>query len=287
MSVPGHLIDGLRLSIDNFELRKLFGLCVLVGLPFLLGAQNPVNVQNLADSTDSLEKGAEQGPFLSGQASRQPSEFETQYQIQILQQEVLELRGLIEQLNHELAEMKRLQENRYLDVDSRLQALGDDSRGSSAVIPAFPTDRNNEGVLGPESSGITSEEGLYESALARIRIRDYDSAIADLKKLIETFPEGTFAPNAYYWLGEVYAAKPEPAYEKARQALAQVISFFPDHRKVPDAAFKLGKVYHLMGDCDRARELMENVVEKYKGKSVSRLADNYLREKLRDKINCK
>lgn len=269
--------------------RLLLGYCVVVALPLLMGAQNPVIVQNLADPTDS-SRGAEQGSLSSDQSSDQSSgqssEFESQYQIQILQQEVLELRGLFEQLNHELAEMKRLQENRYLDVDSRLQALGTRAQGSDGSGVArddnlsIPTNRSNTEKLVSSTENVGSEDSLYESALARIRIRDYDSAISDLKKLIAQYPDGTFAPNAYYWLGEVYAAKPEPDYEKARQSLAQVISFFPDHRKVADAAFKLGKVYHLMGDCDRARELLENVVEKHKGKSVSRLADTYLREKL-------
>ena len=84
-------------------------------------------------------------------------------------------------------------------------------------------------------------------------------------------------------MGEVYAAMPTPEYENARQAFVQVITFFPDHRKVPDAAFKLGKVHHLMGDCDKAKELLSKVVEQYQGKSVAKLASSYLRDGM---VNC-
>jgi TolA-binding protein len=98
--------------------------------------------------------------------------------------------------------------------------------------------------------------------------------------MIAQYPDGSLAPNAYYWLGEVYAAKPQPDYEAARKALAQVITFFPEHRKVPDAGFKLGKVYHLMGDCVRAKELLERVMDQNPGKSVSKLAETYLRDNI-------
>ncbi|MDZ7687055.1 MAG: tetratricopeptide repeat protein [Gammaproteobacteria bacterium] len=100
--------------------------------------------------------------------------------------------------------------------------------------------------------------------------------------MVEQFPEGKLTANAYYWLGEVHAARPEPDYERARQALVQVIDYFPESRKVPDAAFKLGKIYHLMGDCERAKETLSRVARDHSGKSVGNLARSYLN----DKVDC-
>lgn len=256
--------------------RRLFvASLVVTGIPFLMGAQNPVAVESLSEPAESSLSAGSAGAAENGAG------FESQYQLQVLQQEVLELRGLIEQLNHEIAEMKRLQENRYLDVDARLQAIGSQAGSQTGGLPDLP-ESGKRSSKNTQPANTKTEKGLYESALAKIRGREYDGAISDLQGLIERYPDGSFTANAYYWLGEIYAAKPVPDYEKARQSLAQVISFFPDHRKVPDAAFKLGKVYHLMGDCDRARELLENIVEKHQGKSVARLAETYLR----DKLNC-
>jgi tol-pal system protein YbgF len=123
---------------------------------------------------------------------------------------------------------------------------------------------------------------LYDTARKLIQNKQYDMAISQLRAVISQYPDGVYAPNAYYWLGEVFQAKPEPDLDSARESLEQVIQFFPEHRKVPDAAFKLGKVYHLLGDCERATVLLSQIVDIHQGKSVATLAENYLR----DKVSC-
>ncbi|MCB1692770.1 MAG: tetratricopeptide repeat protein, partial [Pseudomonadales bacterium] len=216
---------------------------------------------------------------------------ETQYQLQLMQQDVLELRGMVEQLQHQLKQIQSTQEDRYLELDSRFQALSSQLQGGASVMPAKDAGTNAQAGSG-EIADVTKEEKidsksrtektLYETALELIRRRQYELAIGQLQAVIDQYPQGDFTANAYYWLGEVYAAKPNPEYEKARQALAQVITFFPDNRKVPDAAFKLGKVYHLMGDCQSKKKKLEQVARDYKGTSVGKLAEAYLR----DKIDC-
>ncbi len=205
------------------------------------------------------------------------SPMENQYQMQLLQQEVMELRGVVEELSFELERIKTTQDDRYLELDARLQQV---LKAATAEPP--PTQVVTPNVIPGDGGPLMDEKTSYDTALQLIRNRQYELAITQLESVIARFPDGDYAANSYYWLGEVYAAKPTPDYEKARQALAQVITFFPDHRKVPDAAFKLGKVYHLLGDCERATELLNQVIQQNEGKSVSKLADTYLRES----VNC-
>ena len=110
---------------------------------------------------------------------------------------------------------------------------------------------------------IPSEKALYDTAHELIRNRQYEMATEQLQATIESYPNGRLSANVYYWLGQAYAAMPRPEYEKSRQALTQVIAFYPEHQKVPDAAFKLGTVHHLLGDCSRARELLNQVIEQH------------------------
>ena len=203
---------------------------------------------------------------------------ESQYQLQLLHRDVMEVRGILEELKFELARVKAIQEDRYLELDSRLQEL------LKSRVETWPQRADTGGVADPDTAKTTTananldEKSLYDTSLQLIRNRQYDLAITQLESLIARFPDSQVIANAYYWLGEVYAAKQPPDYEKARQALAQVITFFPDHRKVPDAAFKLGKVYYLLGDCERAVELLKGVSKQHAGKSVAKLADTYLHE---------
>ncbi|MBD3648733.1 MAG: tetratricopeptide repeat protein [Pseudomonadales bacterium] len=268
--------------------------CILAaGTPFVYGASSSAIVVESRSNddawraTDSRQQPTEL-PFRPP-VEEQPSGTgggEAQYQIQLLQQEVQELRGQVEKLEHEMSTMRATQEDRYLELDSRFQNLMQQLEGRSAPAMDLDLDEESGGPTsrpGSATGGASSEEQrMYESALEMIRNREYDGAIAQLKKTIEQHPNGQYTANAYYWLGEVYAAKPEPEYENARQALAQVITYFPEHRKVPDAAFKLGKVYHLMGDCKRAADILNQIIDQQRGRSVAKLAESYLRDKVGD-----
>lgn len=244
-------------------------------------AVNPITVESLT---------LEEKPFIEPVIEASAPGIETVYQTQVLQQEVQELRGLVEELSHRVQQMKSRQADRYLELDRRFEDFRKQMgrRGQLGIeSPVAGKNTNVESVAGgdretqdQEDLSAANEKSLYDTALEFIRNRQYDMAIKQLDTVIARYPEGQYAPNAYYWLGEVYAAKPDPDYELARQSLAQVISFFPDHRKVPDAAFKLGKVYHLMGDCVRARDILTQVVQQHQGTTVARLAETYLRDKV-------
>lgn len=207
------------------------------------------------------------------------------YQMQVLQQEVMSLRGLVEQLSHDLQKSKSIQEDRYLELDRRLQsqptvalsvALSDSVEVSADLSLATDSDADTPIV----ADEIKPEQSYYDQGRTLILARDYDQAIASLRLVIEHYPIGVYAPNAYYWIGEVHAAKPEPDYEAARQALVQVIKSYPDSNKVPDAAFKLGKVYHLMGDCQRAKASLSDVAKTYSTKSAGKLAERYVLDQI-------
>ena len=207
------------------------------------------------------------------------------YQMQVLQQEVMSLRGMVEQLSHDLQKSKSIQEDRYLELDRRLQsqptvalsvALSDSVEVSADLSLVSDSDADTPIV----DDEIKPEQSYYDQGRTLILARDYDQAIASLRLVIEHYPIGVYAPNAYYWIGEVHAAKPEPDYEAARQALVQVIKSYPDSNKVPDAAFKLGKVYHLMGDCQRAKASLSDVAKTYSTKSAGKLAERYVLDQI-------
>ena len=233
--------------------------------------QSPIIVESLEAEIPVVTE-TPQEQILEEAASKPRSGSEIQYQMQILQEEVMTLRGLVEQLSYEIQRHKGIQDDRYLELDRRLQNLGT----APATASTDQTIDNEPAVDEEIAAQDQSEQSLYDAGLASIKARQFEDAIDQLKRLIEQYPDGEFTANAYYWIGEVHAAMPQPDYEQARQALVQVIDGFPGNNKVPDASFKLGKVYHLMGDCSRAKAFLQQVATSYASKSAGQLAERYL-----------
>ncbi len=222
------------------------------------------------------------------------------YQMQRLQQEVLQLRGLVEEQAFEIKRLKQQRMDDYLDLDRRLAALTGGDVGSRGVVPvgdgtspsgqvesaagslkavqAVNIDGQQAKVSlvsqSPEPVAIVGETESYRQAYSLLKQRQIEQAVAAFSQHLDDFPEGKYAANAQYWLGEIYLLKKE--LEPARQWFSQLLQSFPSHRKVADAKYKLGTVYDLLGDKVKARQLLDEVAAS--NESAARLAKNYIRK---------
>lgn len=210
------------------------------------------------------------------------------YQSQVLQEEVRMLRGLVEELSHELQQVKQRQMDDYLDLDRRLSALtAGNSAGQPAVqtrvaeqkiapSPILPSDPSNTSSAASQATAPANTAEMkanYDNASdLLLKQRDTEGAALAFKQHVVDFPASPYVANAYYWLGEIYLLQGQD--ELARQAFTAVVEQHVGHSKTMDASFKLGKIYHQLGDNKRARELLE-IVTKSTGRA-SRKAQSYL-----------
>ncbi len=198
---------------------------------------------------------------------------ELYYQVQVLQQEVLQLRGMVEQQTFEIKKLKQQRLDDYLDLDRRVSQLSKGSANTTSVPPSS----NGSATVKPRQTVVGSspdEMKRYRAAMNLVlKEQRYDQAIVSLKKHLEDFPSGRFTANSKYWLGEVYLEKKE--YEEARQWFSRVLGEHPDHNKVPDTQYKLGVVYHMLGDLATAKNLLEKVSQSES--NAARLASSYLK----------
>lgn len=196
-------------------------------------------------------------------------------QLQAMQVEMQELRGLVEEQGHQLKRLAQEQKEQYLDIDRRLMALG----GQAGT--AGGTSSNGESaapVSAVRPGGATTERDAYTRAFDLTREKRFPEAIDGFNQLVVDFPNGPYTPNAFYWLGELYLALPEPDLEKSRQSFTQVVTMYPTHQKVPDALYKLGVVYDRMGEQDQARTYFTRVQSEYGDSPAARLARSYAAE---------
>lgn len=193
------------------------------------------------------------------------------FQLQTLQQEVQQLRGMVEEQANELQKLKQQRMDDYLDLDKRIGAL---SEGGGSNADLEPGSRGGSRDRNSSDEERRSETQKYRDAYQLLRDRDIEEAIKAFEEYLDEYPEGNFAGNSHYWLGEIYLLNED--LEQAQTWFERLLDDFPDDRKRADAQYKLGRVYHQQGNDQQARALLEDVAS---GTSdASRLARQYLEE---------
>ena len=210
------------------------------------------------------------------------------YQLQILQQEVQELRGLVEEQSYQLNRLARDQQEQYIDLDRRIAQMTTAVPDAAGLLPggrpqgqsqqAFSTaGSSRDGVPGTINSGAGGgERAAYTRAFDLMKARQFEESAQVFNQLIVDYPNGQFTPNAFYWLGELHLANDNT--EQARQSFAQVVNLYPDHPKIADTLYKLGVVYHRLGDTSRSVQYFDRVQSDYPQSSAAGLAASYVSE---------
>ncbi len=213
-------------------------------------------------------------PVASGGPAPAPTNnaAELHYQLQVLQQEVLQLRGLVEQQSFQIKKLKQQRLDDYLDLDRRLSQL---SKSGSSGAGASSDNAKPSSVVTPQASvgSAPNEMKHYRKAMNLVlKERRYDEGAEALKKHLADFPEGRFSANVKYWLGEVYLEKKD--LEQSRQWFSRVLNEHPKHNKMHDTQYKLGVVYHMLGDNVKAKEMLEQAAKS--NSNAARLATSFL-----------
>ncbi|MFK7977494.1 MAG: tol-pal system protein YbgF [Halioglobus sp.] len=225
----------------------------------------------------------------SGSSSGGPNLGNLFYQLQQLQQEVMRLNGKVEEQAFQLRRMQEQSRERYLDIDKRMSELTTGGvLASSGSGNGASGGRSNEPavVIPPAGTGKASgeeqpgEAEAYQEAYSMVTSRRFDRAIASFNEFLKEFPDGRYAPNASYWMGELYLVREPPDLEAARQSFALLLSEFPQHTKAADALYKLGTVQFMKGNREKAREYLNLVIEQYgsSNSAVAKLARDFISE---------
>ena len=206
--------------------------------------------------------------------------------VEQLQKEVRQLRGQIEVLTHENDSIKKRQRELYLDMDRRLREVelgaarvpsATQDNKAAHVTPKVDTKSasNKTPAVSPRTTPPTPEEKTaYHRAFNLLKEGRYDQSISAFETFLKQHPGSTYADNAQYWLGEAnYVSR---KYRNAVTEFNKVLSSYADSPKVPDAMLKLGFTHYELKEWDKARKILEEVVQKYPKSSAARLAKTRL-----------
>lgn len=212
-----------------------------------------------------------------------------------LQVEVQQLRGQIEEQAYTIEQLKKRQNTIYSDVDQRLLAMEGGAVSGADVNQEMGVEqetaagdiRDQEKVkyTAPQQESAAAgkakgnEKKIYQEGYDKLRNGHYSQAIVLFKQITVEFPEGEYADNAQYWLGETYKVNRD--YKAARDAFQKLITNYPDSPKVPDAMLKLGYLELEQNNLVQGRKYLTDVSLRYPGTTAANLADERL--KLLDK----
>ena len=224
--------------------------------------------------------------------------YEVLGRLEQLQSEVQQLRGLVEEQSQTIVDLKKRQGNIYSDLDLRLQELagGGQSQlaknGGSAIdktvgshfeagkssvveyaVPAKDKEPVAEAVV-VKKVEAKNQKALYQTAYETLRNGHNTRAIVAFKALLAEFPDGEFADNSQYWLGEAYKVNQD--LNSARDAFSKVVTHYGGSPKVPDALLKLGFLELEQNNTAKARDYLTQVTVSYPGTTAAHLATKKL-----------
>ena len=202
-------------------------------------------------------------------------------QVQGLEGDMRELRGSVEEVQHDLDGTSQRQRNLYIDVDGRLQklessasAVGSRSRRSvlsstpKVVTPATSSSR-------PDDQEI-SDRDAYQVAIALLREGHYQKAAEKFEQFLGQYPDSQFSDNAQYWYGETFYVTRK--FTEALAAFQKVVANYPRSQKVPDALLKIGYCDYELGYWDAARAALTRVSSEYADTTAAHLAQRRLEQ---------
>ena len=133
-------------------------------------------------------------------------------------------------------------------------------------------------VTGRDPSSPLSDEQFqkvgYQRAFGMLREGKYDKAKAEFTDFIARFPQGDYADNAQYWLGEVNYVQRN--FGAALKEFNKVLTNYPDSSKYADALLKIGLSEFELEHWDLASNAFNKLIERDPNSSEAQLAKKKL-----------
>lgn len=185
-----------------------------------------------------------------------------------VQQQVNELRGDIQVLQHDEQLSIKQQRDLYSDLDKRLQKLelnvgsGAASANGASTAPAAGT--------ASAATVADGDQAAYQQNFNLLKQGRYQDAINGFTNFIQQYPQSPLVPNAEFWMGEAHYQMSD--FQGALVNYQAVVQGYPDSNKAPDALLKLGYAQYALGKYSAARKTLENVLQQYPKTNVAKLA---------------
>jgi tol-pal system protein YbgF len=164
--------------------------------------------------------------------------------------------------------------SRFGTLENLVSAEIEARKQQPLVEKSSPTEQKGETEPPAQQQRVLTESELYDRALGYHRAGRHQDAIEDFRTFLKLYPKSNLADNAYFWIGESYAA--QGRYEEAILAYQKVINGYPEGNKVPAAMLSQGSAFEKIDDKTTAELVYKKLVKNFPKTKEAEIAQKRL-----------
>lgn len=265
--------------------RRVSGSCAALALVLLTGGcasdfGGPISSSNKT-ALSPAERRLQEVETKTAQITRRLDAMnasQTDQDLTRLRDEIRFLRGDVEKLRFDLDNRDRSSKELFASFDRRLAQLEAGGGGAGAAAAPAGVVSTAPGTLAPAAprSAVASpeEERAYLGTFDLLKNGKYDEAIRGFRSMLDQWPQGRYADNGWYWMGEAQMVKRD--YAGAANSFQSLVQGFPSSPKVADGLYKLGLSQIELKKPVDAKSALQRVIRDYPSTNAANLAKQKL-----------
>ena len=210
-----------------------------------------------------LRKQVESDINQSKQDNRQ-AVLQLQSQIDALKQDIANLNGEREQLLREITLLQRALKESKVDIEERFQKMNSQLAKQEPTAAKEETPKSskvNVQVDGFEFLAEPEEKRDFEAAFVLFRKGDFSAAAKEFAQFVKVYSASGYKPSALYWLGSARFARRD--FNEAIAQLKGLVNDFPNHARAPEAMLTVGNAQLEIKQPKEARKTFNELLKLY------------------------
>jgi tol-pal system protein YbgF len=251
--------------------------------------QTLIKQANDATTQLSLAMGSLQKTFQDNQASSGANSSSLAQQVSSVSDNLQEMQARLDKLAQQMTDIQSTLQTINAKVSTPAPATSQtsapntspDGPGTQQPMGSQPAGTQpamtQPASLAQPSAGLQPISGdtLYSNAVRDYNSHHYDLSRQELSDYLRSFPDGPYAPDAQFYLGEMSYL--QGAYNSAISSYDKVIVNYRRSRLVAPAMLEKGRALAELGKRTRAEQEFRQVIRMYPGTAEAKRAQDELR----------
>lgn len=193
--------------------------------------------------------------------------------IQQLETDLRQLRGKLDEQENIIEALKKESENRYNDLDARLETLQEKIEPTEPEVEANNTTEDNQQGTAPSTTlkstksetplnvslmPTEAEKIAYTQALDAYKSGGAIKAVEPMQNFIKQYPNSAYISNAHFWLAEFFLAIEPTDFAAVKNHFTTVVNSYPNSSKASNALYRL---FTIASNVDQDTQLAEQYKE--------------------------